>query len=93
MTKRKPLIDTDGEVRELTAADLRRFKPADQMLPPELLKTMGIKPRGPQKAPTKQATTIRLSPDVMAAFKATGAGWQTRIDAALKDWLRTHSPV
>ena len=93
MTKRAPLIDTDGEVRELTAADLRRFKPADQVLPPKLLKTMGIKPRGPQKAPTKQATTIRLSPDVMAAFKATGAGWQTRIDAALKDWLRTHSPV
>ena len=93
MTKRTPLIDTDGEVRELTAADLRRFKPADQVLPPELLKTMGIKARGPQKAPTKQATTIRLSPDVMAAFKATGAGWQTRIDAALKDWLRTHSPV
>ena len=93
MTKRKPLIDTDGEVRELTAADLRRFKPADQMLPPELLKTMGIKPRGPQKAPTKQVTTIRLSPDVMPAFKSTGAGWQTRIDAALKDWLRTHSPA
>jgi uncharacterized protein (DUF4415 family) len=36
-------------------------------------------------------TTIRLSPDVMAAFKATGAGWQTRIDAALKEWLQTHS--
>jgi uncharacterized protein (DUF4415 family) len=29
----------------------------------------------------------------MASFKATGRGWQTRIDAALKDWLRTHSPV
>lgn len=59
MTKRAPLIDSDGEVRELTAADLRRFKPAEQVLPPELLKTMGIKQRGPQKAPTKQATTIR----------------------------------
>ena len=93
MTKRAPLIDADGEVRELTAADLRHFKPAAEVLPPELLKVMGVKPRGPQKAPTKQATTIRLSPDVMAAFKATGAGWQTRIDSALKDWLRTHSPV
>jgi uncharacterized protein (DUF4415 family) len=29
----------------------------------------------------------------MSAFKATGAGWQTRIDDALKDWLRTHSPA
>lgn len=93
MTKRTPLTDKDGEVRELTAADLRRFKPATEVLPLVLLKVMGIKPRGSQKAPTKQATTIRLSPDVMAAFKATGAGWQTRIDAALKDWLRTHSPV
>ena len=93
MTKRAPLTDVNGEVRELTAADLRRFKPAAEALPADLLKAMDIKPRGPQKAPTKQATTIRLSPDVMAAFKATGAGWQTRIDAALKDWLRTHSPV
>jgi uncharacterized protein (DUF4415 family) len=93
MTKRAPLTDAGGEVRELTAADLRHFKPAAKVLPPELLKIMGVKPRGPQKAPTKQATTIRLSPDVMAAFKATGVGWQTRIDAALKDWLRTHSPV
>ncbi len=42
--------------------------------------------------PKKMPTTIRLSPEVMMAFKATGAGWQTRIDAALKDWLRTHSP-
>ena len=92
MTKRAPLTDANGKVRELTAADVRHFKPANQVLPPELLKAMGIKPRGPQKAPTKQATTIRLSPDVMAAFKATGAGWQTRIDAALKDWLRAHSP-
>ena len=41
MTKRKPLIDATGEVRELTAADLRRFKPAADVLPPELLKEIG----------------------------------------------------
>lgn len=41
----------------------------------------------------KGDTTIQISPDVMAAFKATGAGWQARIDAALKDWLQTHSLV
>ena len=93
MTKRKPLTDTNGKVRELTAVDLRRFKSVAEVLPPDLLKAMRIKPRGSQKAPIKQATTIRLSSDVMAAFKATGAGWQTCIDAALKDWLRTHSPV
>ena len=56
------MTDKDGEVRELTAADLRRFKPAAAVLPPDLLEVMGIKPLGPQNALTKQATTIRLSP-------------------------------
>jgi uncharacterized protein (DUF4415 family) len=51
-----------------------------------------LRGRGPQKAPPKVSTTIRLSPDVVQAFRAAGDGWQTRIDVALKDWLRTHSP-
>lgn len=83
------LINNDGEVRELTADDLKRFKPARDVLPLALQKTLKI--RGAQKAPTKVSTTIRLSPDVLAAFKSEGNGWQTRIDTALKDWLRTHS--
>ena len=50
--------------------------------------------RGRPKAEvTKERITIRLSPDVVGAFRATGAGWQTRIDAALRDWLQTHSLV
>lgn len=93
MNKRTPLIDADGEVRELTAADLRTFKPASEALPLELQKTLGLRTRGRQKAPTKISTTIRLSSDVVQAFRATGDGWQTRVDAALKDWLKTHSPA
>ena len=31
--------------------------------------------------------------DVLAAFRATGKGWQARMNDALKDWLQTHSPV
>jgi len=46
----------------------------------------------PQASVTKERITIRLSPDVVDAFRATGSGWQTRMDAALKDWLKTHSP-
>ncbi len=93
MNKRTQLIDADGEVRELTAADMRTFKPANEILPPALQKTLGMRPRGPQKTPTKVSTTIRLSNDVVQAFRATGDGWQTRVDAALKDWLKTHSPA
>lgn len=43
--------------------------------------------RGPQKAPTKTQITLRLSQEVLDYFRATGPGWQTRIDSALKDWL------
>lgn len=48
------------------------------------------RPVGTLKAVPKVSTTIRLSADVVQAFRAAGDGWQTRIDAALKDWLRTH---
>ena len=84
-----PVINADGEVRELSADDLKRFKSARDVLPLALQKTLKI--RGAQKSPTKVSTTIRLSPDVLAAFKSEGNGWQTRIDTALKDWLQTHS--
>lgn len=61
--------------------------------PEQIMARRRGRPEGSYKADPKVVTTIRLSPDVMAAFKATGAGWQTRIDAALKDWLQTHSPA
>ena len=91
MPKRKPLIEKDGEVRELSAADIKRMRPAREMLPASLRAKLGV--RGPQRAPTKQRITIRLSPEVVEQFRATGDGWQTRVDAALRDWLESHSPT
>ncbi|MFO0482868.1 MAG: BrnA antitoxin family protein, partial [bacterium] len=44
-------------------------------------------------APVKERITIRLSPHVVQRFRATGDGWQTRVDAALQDWLKTHKPA
>lgn len=82
------LIDTDNP--EWTAQDIKTAMPFAS-LPATLQAKLGG--RGPQKTPRKVSTTIRLSPDVVQAFRAAGDGWQTRIDAALKDWLRTHSPV
>lgn len=56
--------------------------------------TLQTKLRGrPKAAITKERITIRLSPDVVAAFRSTGQGWQTRVDAALREWLKTHSAV
>jgi uncharacterized protein (DUF4415 family) len=49
--------------------------------------------RGPNRAALKEQVAVRYSPDVLAAFRATGTGWQTRMNEALRDWLRTHTPV
>jgi uncharacterized protein (DUF4415 family) len=43
--------------------------------------------RGPQVAPTKQLVSVRYSPEVLVFFKSGGAGWQTRMDEALKQWV------
>jgi uncharacterized protein (DUF4415 family) len=53
----------------------------------ELAKRRG---RGPNRAPTKERVTLRLSPEVVRFFKDSGAGWQTRVDGALREWVKTH---
>jgi uncharacterized protein (DUF4415 family) len=50
------------------------------------------RPVGSVKDDAKQAVTVRYSPDVLQAFRASGAGWQARMNDALKEWLQTHSP-
>lgn len=52
------------------------------------------KSRGrPVGSGTKEQVAIRFDKDVLAAFRADGPGWQTRMNNALRDWLKTHSPV
>jgi|SRR5208282_3241737 len=47
--------------------------------------------RGRPRAPTRKvSTTIRLDADIIAAFRQQGEGWQTRVNAALRDWLDRH---
>jgi uncharacterized protein (DUF4415 family) len=40
--------------------------------------------RGPQTAPTKVLTSLRLDADILEFFKLQGAGYQSRINAALR---------
>ena len=47
----------------------------------------------PVSSVTKEQVAIRFDRDVMSAFRAAGPGWQTRMNEALRDWLRTHSAV
>lgn len=94
--QKKPLTDKAGEVRQLTRADIRTMRTAAEVLPAELLAVLPKrKPgqRGVQKNPTKVAVTLRYSPEVVKYFKATGRGWQSRMDEALKEWITVHPRV
>jgi len=89
MVPRKPLIDENGEVGDLSRLKADEFKPFAS-----LPKSLQQKLKGRPKAPvTKERITIRLSPDVVQTFRASGDGWQTRVDAALRDWLKTHKVI
>ncbi len=88
MNKRPSPETIDEENPEWTDEDFKRAVPFSGL--PE---SVQAKLRGrPKAVVTKERITIRLSQEVVARFRASGAGWQTRVDAALKDWLRTHSP-
>ncbi len=84
MPRTRPLTEASGEVPPLTDTALRALQPVGK-LPAALQRKLGV--RGPQRTPTKERITIRLSHDVVEQFRATGDGWQTRIDTALQEWL------
>ena len=57
-------------------------------LPSRLRQKISGRKRGPQKAPRKVPVSIRLSPDVVEAFRASGAGWQARVDEILREHIK-----
>ena len=94
MKKMKAFVDP--EVAEFEAALLRSIDQTARgegrvTTPEKIVARRAGRPAGTLKVARKVSTTIRLSPDVVQAFRAGGEGWQTRIDAALKEWLCTHS--
>jgi uncharacterized protein (DUF4415 family) len=85
---RKPnpgLIDDDAP--ELTDAELAEMRPAREVLPPDFYAMVTKrKPgqRGPGKKAPKVAMTVRIDADTLAALKASGAGWQRRVNDLLR---------
>jgi uncharacterized protein (DUF4415 family) len=57
----------------------------------EKLTSAAVRIGRPKSPSTKVSTTIRLDQEVIDAFRAEGTGWQSRINAALRDWLRAKS--
>ena len=77
-----PRVVFDDDNPEWTEKDFARARPASD-LPPHILAAFP-KTRGAGKAPKKVPVSIRLSPEVLDHFKASGPGWQSRIDEALR---------
>lgn len=70
-------IDADPDTYEVSSEQMAR---------------MTRRGRGPQKAPKKESVTARYDAEVVEQFRATGDGWQVRMNLALRDWLKTHKP-
>jgi uncharacterized protein (DUF4415 family) len=60
------------------------FEKADLMQGEKLVR------RGRPTGRTKSSQTVRFDLDILAAFKSTGKGWQTRMNDALREWLKEH---
>jgi len=82
----------DDENPEWTADDFARARPAKDVLPAAFLEAHRRR-RGAQKAPTKQAISLRVDPDVLAHYKSMGRFWQRRMNEALRAGMERRRPV
>ncbi|MGA3113710.1 MAG: BrnA antitoxin family protein [Syntrophobacteraceae bacterium] len=86
----------DKENPEWTDEDFQHARPASEVLPdlfgPQAAAEM-LKPCGrPKAAMSKIHVNIRLDADILEALRATGPGWQARINKVLRDWLKEREP-
>jgi uncharacterized protein (DUF4415 family) len=87
----------DPEIDEFEQSLLRSIEQAQRgeyarvSTPEDILARRRGRPAGSIKASPKVQTAIRFDPDVLAGLRATGKGWQTRVNDALRDWLAARS--
>ena len=68
----------DPDARPLTDAELEQVRPQ-------------LRRGRPPGSGSKTQVTLRMDSAVLEAFRATGAGWQTRINEVLKSWVKHHA--
>lgn len=76
-------IASDPDAPESTDEELAQAKPFAEVFPELMESIRRSRGRPPVEKPLEQIS-IRLDPDVIAKFKATGKGWQSRINEVLK---------
>ena len=87
----KPLTDEEGEVRELTLADFRRMQPVREVMP-ELIEAVDEYRRKvgrPKVKAPKVHIGFRLSGDLVERIRASGKGYNARVEKALRETFMT----
>jgi uncharacterized protein (DUF4415 family) len=85
---KKFLTDKSGEVRELTAADMKHFRPIQETDPGMLEAVAKYRKRGrPPVENPKVRVGFRLAQDVAEGLRASGRGYNARIEKLLRDAL------
>lgn len=80
-----PTAKEESAIAAGIAADKSTYELADE----EFVRLKPMRGR-PVSETHKVFTAIRFDPDVLNAFKASGRGWQTRMNAVLKEWINAH---
>ena len=88
MNKKPDPTRIDDDAPKWGAEDFKSAKKLSDM--PADFQQAIRRARGPQQSPKKVQTAVRYDADILEAFKAEGPGWQTRMNDALRDWLRSH---
>ncbi|MDD5284481.1 MAG: BrnA antitoxin family protein [Desulfuromonadaceae bacterium] len=93
-TKPNPCL-IDDENPEWTAEDFKNARPAREVLHEILGKEVAdgmLAPKSGRKlgSGVKELQTVRLDRDILTTFKSTGKGWQTRMNEALRTYLKEH---
>ena len=86
---KRPLTNKDGEVRPLTAEDFQHFRPIQEVDPGIIEAAEQFRRRGrPALGETpKLHIGFRLAADVVKAIRATGKGYNARVEKVLRDAL------
>lgn len=97
MTKKPNPEMIDSANPEWTTETFAKAKPARDVLPGLFGKAQAkemLQPkRGrPKAATTKEHVNVRFDSEVLEQFRASGPGWQTRMNAVLAEWLKSHTP-
>lgn len=86
---RRPLTDEDGEVRELTGEDFKQMKRLADVDPGliDAMRAMRNKGGRPKAEAPKMHIGFRLAADVVSGIRATGRGYNARVEKVLREAL------